>query len=265
MITTGGRGRWGLWLVGLSVLAIPLRVLAQEPPLQIEVAVDESWLAPASGLTLIEEGEKRLAHVRAGSAFRVNITVTNRGAQPESFTTWTCSGWDAWGANSRVVYVQEGLCISNVPWTVTLQPTKREERKLGLTVAHNAPVGPFSFRVGLINVPVPVWSNELTIHVEPAAEPQPIRETTERKQPLRLDLQGEVVGIEEVDAQWFIVKIKDRYGHVASLWAVRERFAPEEFRMGRQVKATFSVNRVTFEPDPKIDRRYLEGVTFVAQ
>jgi hypothetical protein len=265
MITNGGTRCWQLWLVGLSVLAMPLRVFAQEQPLKIEVAVDESWLAPESGLAVREEGGDRLAHVRAGSRFRVNITVTNQGAQPASFTEWTCSVWDTWGTNSRAVYVQEGICYQNVPWSVTLQPTQREERKLVLTVARDASAGPISFRVGLLNVQEPVWSNEVTIHVEPAPEPHSARETDEPRQPIRLDLQGEVVGIEEGDARWFIVKVKDRYGHVASLWAARERFAPEEFQAGRQVKATFSVNRATFEPDPTIDRRYLDAVTFVAQ
>ncbi len=80
-----------------------------------------------------------------------------------------------------------------------------------------------------------------------------------------VELAGEIVGIEEVDTQWFIVKVKDRYGHVASLWAARERFAPEEFEAGHPVKAIFVVDRATFQPDPQIDRRYLEAVTFLAQ
>ena len=265
MIATRGTRRWRLWLVGLSILAMPLRVLAQEPRLQIDVAVDESWLAPASGLTVREEGDKRLAYVRGGSTFMVNLTVMNSGDTPESVTGWTCSVWDTWGTNSRSVYVQEGICDSNVSWTVTLQPRQREEHKLVLTVARDASGGPLSFRVGLIDVQEPVWSNELTIHVEPAAEPHPTRETDEPRRPLRLDVQGEVVGIEEVDARWFMVKVKDRYGHVAALSAARERFAPEEFHVGRQVKATFVVDRVTFQPDPQIDRRYLEAVTFLTE
>lgn len=264
-MANGGPRRWWLCLVGLLGLTIPLRVCAQEQPLQIEVAVDESWLAPESGLTVTEEHGKRLAHARAGSRFRVNITVTNQGVQPQSFNGWTCSVWDTWATNSRAVYVQEGLCLSNVPWSVTLQPSQHEERKLVLTVAHDAPGGPLSFRVGLINIQEPIWSNELIIQVEPAAEPHPPREAAKPGQPIRLDLQGEVVGIEEVDAQWFIVKVKDRYGHVASLWAARERFAPQEFQVGRQVKTTFVVDRATFHPDPQIDRRYLEAVTFLAQ
>ena len=184
MITNGGTRCWWLWLVGLSVLAIPSRVLAQKQPLKIEVAVDESFLAPESGLTLMEERGHQLAHVRAGSTFRVNITVTNSGDQTENFTEWTCSVSQTWGTNSRAVYVQQAeVCHANALQSVTLQPTQREERKLVLTVARDAPGGPLNFSVGLINVQSPLWSNELILQVDPAAEPHPTRETAEPGQP----------------------------------------------------------------------------------